>query len=118
MPFAPSIRDDALDDLVEDPKRAVSPFMMVSATTTAAGRRALAAAIHRADGTARPQRVTARANPRYHALLGHMRDLTGVAAVLNTSFNLTASRSCAARPTPWPRSGLRACGGSSSSAFF
>lgn len=88
MPFAPSILDACVDALVEDPKGTVSPFMMVSATTTAAGRAALAAAIHRADFTARPQRVTATANPRYHALIRHFRELTGIGAVLNTSFNL------------------------------
>jgi carbamoyltransferase len=88
MPFAPSILAEAIDELVEDPKDAVSPYMMVSAPTTARGRVALAAAIHRADGTARPQRVERAANPDYHALIGHFRRLTGVGAVLNTSFNL------------------------------
>jgi carbamoyltransferase len=88
MPFAPSILAEALDDYIEDPKRAVSPFMMVSARTTPRGRAALAAAIHRIDGTARPQRVERAANPDYHALIGHFRALTGIGAVLNTSFNL------------------------------
>ncbi|MBI3513304.1 MAG: hypothetical protein HY060_04465 [Proteobacteria bacterium] len=88
MPFAPSILAECLDELIEDPKRTVSPYMMVSANTTARGRSVLAAAIHRADGTARPQRVERAANPGYHALISHFRDLTGIGAVLNTSFNL------------------------------
>jgi carbamoyltransferase len=88
MPFAPSILAEAIEDLIEDPKGAVSPFMMVSADTTARGRAVLAAAIHRADGTVRPQRVERAANPRYHALIAHFRALTGIGAVLNTSFNL------------------------------
>lgn len=88
MPFAPSILAESLGDLIEDPKGAVSPFMMVSARATARGRAALAAAIHRVDGSARPQRVERAANPDYHALIGHFQSLTGIGAVLNTSFNL------------------------------
>jgi carbamoyltransferase len=88
MPFAPSILAESMAELIEDPKDAVSPFMMVSANTTPYGRRALAAAIHRADGTARPQRVDQATNPDYHALVTHFRTLTGIGGVLNTSFNL------------------------------
>jgi carbamoyltransferase len=39
------------------------------------------------DGTGRLQTVTREANPRYWRLIKAFQDLTGVPAVLNTSFN-------------------------------
>jgi len=39
------------------------------------------------DGTGRLQTVSARTNPRYHALIGEFERQTGVGLVLNTSFN-------------------------------
>jgi len=44
------------------------------------------AAVH-VDGTCRAHTVSRATNPRYHAVLSHFRDLTGVPLVLNTSFN-------------------------------
>jgi carbamoyltransferase len=62
--------------------------MMVSFDTTARGRHELAAALHAADGTCRPQAVIRDWNPDYHALISAFAGITGVGAVLNTSFNL------------------------------
>jgi carbamoyltransferase len=39
------------------------------------------------DGTARVQTVGERANPLFHRLIARFADLTGVACILNTSFN-------------------------------
>jgi carbamoyltransferase len=39
------------------------------------------------DGTVRAQVLNGESNPRFQALLRRFRDLTGVGAVLNTSFN-------------------------------
>lgn len=50
-------------------------------------RNLIPAAVH-IDGTARPQTVTVDTNPLFHRLITRFRDRTGVAAVLNTSFNL------------------------------
>ena len=88
MPFAPTVLDDAFDDLVVDPGRTDAAFMMVSYDATARGRSDLVAAQHRADFTLRPQRLRREANPEYHALIEAFRARTGVGAVLNTSFNL------------------------------
>jgi carbamoyltransferase len=88
MPFAPTILDEAFDDLAVDPGRTDADFMMVSFDATARGRTDLIAALHRADFTLRPQRLKRRANPDYHAVIEAFRALTGVGAVLNTSFNL------------------------------
>ncbi len=56
--------------------------------TTAQGRREIPAAIHPADFTVRPQILEEAANPEYYAIIGEFEKLTGVGALLNTSFNL------------------------------
>jgi carbamoyltransferase len=87
MPFAPSVLAESNGHYILNPKRVRAPYMILSFDTTE--RRAdLRAAIHPFDFTARPQEVSADWNPSYHALLSEFRRLTGVAAVLNTSFNL------------------------------
>jgi carbamoyltransferase len=84
-PFAPSV-------LAEDfttyfgPEPAV-PFMERTLPVRTEARSLILAAVH-VDGTARPQTVTADTNPLFHRLITRFRDLTGVGAVLNTSFNL------------------------------
>ena len=40
------------------------------------------------DGTARPQLVRREDNPSYHEIIDEFRKLTGVATVINTSFNM------------------------------
>ena len=40
------------------------------------------------DYSARVQTVSADTNPRFHALLGRFHQLTGCAALVNTSFNV------------------------------
>jgi len=88
MPFAPSVLAERADDYLVNPKRVDARFMAVAFDTTAEGREALTAAVHAYDGTARPQVVTPRDNAEYHALLCAFAEKTGVAALLNTSFNL------------------------------
>lgn len=88
MPFAPSILAERMVDYVVASPAARSDFMMVSFETTPRGKAELAAALHAADGTCRPQCVTRQANPDYHALISKFAELTGIGAVLNTSFNL------------------------------
>jgi carbamoyltransferase len=88
MPFAPSILEERMEDYVVPLPAAHTPYMMVSFDTTPRGRRELAAALHAADGTCRPQCVIRSWNPDYHALISAFAELTGIGAVLNTSFNL------------------------------
>jgi carbamoyltransferase len=87
MPFAPALLAERADAYLVKPKPVTSPFMVMSFDTTARARE-LAAAIHPHDRTARPQEVSAEANPRFHALLVEFERLTGIGGVLNTSFNL------------------------------
>ena len=83
-PFAPSILGEATSDYFE--KSHPSPFMTLAYSVRPEKREKIPAPTH-VDGTGRLQTVTRQANPRYHALISAVRDLTGVPVVLNTSFN-------------------------------
>jgi carbamoyltransferase len=49
--------------------------------------RSVVPAVTHVDDTGRLQTVSARTNPRYHALISEFERQTGVGLVLNTSFN-------------------------------
>ena len=90
MPFAPVVLAARAAELFEDydPERSVAArFMTITYRATAKGREQAPAAIH-VDGTARPQTVTAEDNPDAHALLRAYERLTGLPALINTSFNM------------------------------
>jgi carbamoyltransferase len=83
-PFAPSILEEKVGEIFE--RSEPSPFMaMVYKVREAA--RALIPAVTHVDDTGRLQTVSARTNPRYHALISEFYRLSGVPLVLNTSFN-------------------------------
>jgi carbamoyltransferase len=63
-----------------------SPHMLRSFTVKPQWRNSLAAVVH-VDGTTRPQTVGKRGGGRYRAMIEHFAELTGIPAVLNTSFN-------------------------------
>lgn len=88
MPFACTIVVERADDYIVNPKRISSPYMMLAFDTTTAGRRLLKAGIHPYDFTIRPQLLSREENPRYHEIIRAFERLTGIGAVLNTSFNL------------------------------
>lgn len=84
-PFGPSVlAEHSADYFLQGP---IAPFMTKALTTTLAGQRDLAAAMH-VDGTARAQTVTQDANPLYYALIKEFGRRTSVYGLLNTSFNL------------------------------
>ena len=88
-PFAPSVLEEAAAD-VFDAGLAAQPaarFMLLAGPVRLDRRVDMPAVVH-VDGTARPQVVQAGTSPLYHKVISRFRDLTGVAAVLNTSFNL------------------------------
>ncbi|PYM63642.1 MAG: hypothetical protein DME11_16275 [Candidatus Rokuibacteriota bacterium] len=87
MPFCPSVLAERSADYLVNPKGVRAPYMILSFDTTGGGSE-LRAGIHPFDRTARPQEVSAEWNPDYHALIKEFERLTGVGAVLNTSFNL------------------------------
>lgn len=88
MPFACTILAEESARYIVNPKSAPSPHMMIAFDTTEEGRRVLKAGIHPHDFTIRPQLLRAGDNERFHAIINSFFDLCGIAAVLNTSFNL------------------------------
>ena len=90
MPFAPSILDTAAPRYLKgyDERRVEAPYMITAFDATEIGKQHLCAAMHRGDGTVRPQVVTEQANPSYYRLLKEFEKRTGVGAVLNTSLNI------------------------------
>jgi carbamoyltransferase len=83
-PFAPSILSEAVGAWFE--KSHPSPFMTLAYAVRPEKRDKIPAPTH-VDGTGRLQTVTREANPRYWRLIKAFEQLTGVPAVLNTSFN-------------------------------
>jgi carbamoyltransferase len=64
-----------------------APYMLFIYNVRSDKTEKIPAAVH-VDGTARVQTVSARANPRYHALLKAFQQRTGVPILINTSFNV------------------------------
>ena len=83
-PFAPSILAESAADFFETDHP--SPFMTFAYPLRHEKRQTLPAATH-VDGTCRLQTVDRHANPRYWGLIREFAKLTGIPAVVNTSFN-------------------------------
>jgi len=66
---------------------ATNPFMLL-VLPIAEDKRDVIPAVTHVDGTGRLQSVTRAGNPSFHRLIGEFKRLTGVAVVLNTSYNL------------------------------
>lgn len=88
MPFAPSIISERENDYIKNPKSIDSRFMAVGFDTTDLAEKDIPAGLHPFDRTARPQIVFKKDNPSYHSLIKAFEDLTGVGALMNTSFNI------------------------------
>ena len=87
MPFAPSVLKERSADYFVKQKPVSSPYMIMTFDTTSRANE-IQAAVHPFDRTARPQEVSRDWNPHYHSLLTEFDRLTGIGAVLCTSFNL------------------------------
>ena len=88
MPFALSIMTEHFNEYIENPKKLLSPFMAISLDVKREKLDDIQAGIHPYDKTVRPQAVTRESNLEYHNLLMEFYRLTGIPALLNTSFNL------------------------------
>lgn len=82
-PLSPAVLGSDAGTLLVDPR--ASPFMLVASPVTEEARLHAPAIVH-ADGTARPQTVT-ESDGAFFKLIRGVRARTGVAALLNTSFN-------------------------------
>ena len=83
-PFAPSVLEERVGTFFE--RSEPSPFMLL-VYQVRPEKRGLIPAVTHVDGSGRLQTVSARTNPRYHALISEFERQTGVGLVLNTSFN-------------------------------
>lgn len=88
MPFAPAMLADKSSQYVKNPKNLRAPYMTVAFDSTDLGWKSMAAGAHPADRTARPQFVSETSNPGFAAIIREFEKKTGVAVVMNTSFNL------------------------------
>lgn len=84
-PLAPSMQEEHHREVfgVEH----YDPFMITVLVVADGYRERIPAVVH-VDGTARPQTVSKKTNPRYWNLIEEFRKLTGVPILLNTSFNV------------------------------
>jgi len=88
MPFAPVILDTYWDKYLLNNNKLFSPYMTIGFKTSSAGAKDMPAAIHSADKTTRPQMLRRETNPYYYDIVSEFEKITGVGAILNTSFNL------------------------------
>ncbi|HNY97509.1 MAG TPA: carbamoyltransferase C-terminal domain-containing protein [Candidatus Pacearchaeota archaeon] len=88
MPFAASILKEDADRYLVFKKPIKAPYMSITFDTKELAHTHILAALHPYDLTSRPQLVEKSWNPEYHALISEFKNLTGIGAVLNTSFNL------------------------------
>ena len=88
MPFAPVILKKFSKQYLINPKNIESPHMTVGFETTELGYKKMSAACHPADKTARAQILEKKHNLELYKLISEFYKITGVGALLNTSFNL------------------------------
>jgi carbamoyltransferase len=84
-PFAPSILYEKKDDYLINAKD--SPFMALTFGVTKAAKKNIPAVVH-IDSTTRAHLVKKEVNIKYWKLISEFEKISGVPAVLNTSFNL------------------------------
>jgi len=90
MPFAPVVLEERIHDYLINPKKFLSPFMMLSYDTTE-NRDELWAGLHPFDMSARAQTVNETDNGEYYRIIKAFEKITGRGVLLNTSFNLHGS---------------------------
>jgi carbamoyltransferase len=89
MPFAPAALASEAHKLFRNLQgcEKTAEFMTVTFDCTDEMKQKCPAAVH-VDGTARPQLVSERTNASFHRILKRFHELTGIPALINTSFNM------------------------------
>ncbi|MFW6024716.1 MAG: carbamoyltransferase C-terminal domain-containing protein [Candidatus Woesearchaeota archaeon] len=88
MPFAPTILKEYSEECIKNLEGAefTSKFMNISFDVTDYMKETCPAAVH-IDGTARPQILSKEDNPSFYKILNEYYKITGIPALINTSFN-------------------------------
>jgi carbamoyltransferase len=89
MPFAPIIMEEHAGEYFPRwrPEHVTARFMTITYEASASAKRHIPAAIH-VDNTARPQVLREQDNPEVYAILKAYHAITGIPALINTSFNM------------------------------
>ncbi len=89
MPFAPVCLEECASEVFEgwDKGDRCAEFMTVTYNVNPRWKEKLQAVVH-VDGTARPQVIRRQVNYEYYRVLEAFRRLTGLPAMINTSFNM------------------------------
>ena len=89
MPFAPAAMREYADELFHNVAgcEKTAEFMTITFDCTEKMKKSCPAAVH-VDGTARPQLVSPTTNAGFYAILKEYEKLTGIPALINTSFNM------------------------------
>lgn len=89
MPFAPSTLMEYAGDYYVDYEGALDAarFMTITFDCTNFMKKTCPGVVH-VDGTARPQLVVREENPSFYRIIDEFRKLTGIATIVNTSFNM------------------------------
>lgn len=88
MPFTPTIIFEKHKKYIKNPKNIFSPHMTIAFESTELGKKHLKAAMHPYDETVRPQMLKKKDNPNYYDLIKEFEKVSGIGALLNTSYNL------------------------------
>jgi carbamoyltransferase len=88
MPFALSIIEEHADRYIVNPKKIKSPFMCIGFNTRPEQYNRIHAGTHPYDKTVRPQFVSTVETGSYYEIINAFFKITGIPAILNTSFNL------------------------------
>ena len=84
-PFCPSMKEEVYYKYID--ASADSPYMIMAFPVHEEFRTIIPAVVH-VDGTARPQAVSKKYNPRFWGLLDEFEKLTGHPVLINSSFNI------------------------------
>ncbi|MEM5801226.1 MAG: carbamoyltransferase C-terminal domain-containing protein [Candidatus Aenigmatarchaeota archaeon] len=88
MPFAPVILRERAKDYIIKRKDCNDQYMILSFKSTPLAQKELISTLHPFDLTCRPQVLDKDWNFSYYNIIKSFEDITGIGALLNTSFNL------------------------------
>jgi len=91
MPFAVSILHEYSSDYLKGNNITDAIYMIMAFHTTEKAQKEIIAGLHPFDLTCRPQIVKKEDNQKYHKIIEEFYNITGIPALLNTSFNIHGS---------------------------